>query len=128
MSVSEPFDVDFSCVVHVCAPAAEGPLAPGPPHAVEPYVIVNGLPAATVREPTVIVLPETVRVPLLAVEKPAAEPVVDGALQPLGTTSVTEPPETPPVGAVYVKVIVRPVALPETAVVDGKSVPPPSGP
>src|SRR5580765_3387270 len=96
MSVSDPADVDFSCVVQVCAPVEEGPLAPGPPLAVEPYVIVNVLPAATVNELTVIVLPAAVSVPVLDVEKPAFEPVVDGALQPLGTTSVTELPEIPP--------------------------------
>src|SRR3954453_6288886 len=127
MSVSVPADVDFSWVVHVCAPVEDGPLAPGPALAVEPYVIVKVLPAATVSEPTVIVLPATESEPELDVEKPAAPPVVDGALQPLGTTSVTVPFEIPPVGAVYVNVIVRPVALAETALTEGASVPPPSG-
>jgi len=51
---------------------------------------------------------------------------VDGALQPLGTTSVTLPLEIPPVGAVYVNVIVRPVWLAETALVPVVSVPAPS--
>jgi hypothetical protein len=68
MSVSVPADVDFSCVVHVCAPVDDGPPAPGPALAVDPYVIVNVLPAAIVSELTVIVLPATVSVPELAVE------------------------------------------------------------
>jgi len=63
-------------------------------------VTVNVLPAATVSDPTVMVLPATESEPELDVEKPAALPVVDGALQPLGTTSVTAPFEMPPVGAV----------------------------
>jgi len=126
MSVSVPADVDFSCVAQVCAPVVDVAVAPGPPLAVDPYVIVNVLPAAIVRELTVIVLPASERLPALDVVKPAALPVVDGALQPLGTTSVTLPLEIPPVGAVYVKVIVRPVAPAETTVVDGESVPAPS--
>jgi hypothetical protein len=93
---------------------------------VEPYVIVNVFPAATVTDETVIVLPETVSVPVLEVENPAALPVVDGGLQPLGTASVTEPLEMPPVGAVYVKVIVRPVWLAETTVIEAPIVPEPS--
>ena len=58
------------------------------------------LPAARVSDATVMVWPETVSVPELAVEYPAFAPVVDGALQPAGTTSVTEPLLMPPVGAV----------------------------
>jgi hypothetical protein len=54
------------------------------------------------------------------------EPVVEGALQPLGTTRVTVPFEIPPVAAVYVNVIVRPVWLAETALVPDVSVPEPS--
>jgi hypothetical protein len=68
MSVSDPADVDFSWVVHVCAPIEDGALAPGPPLAVEPYTIVNVLPAVTVSELTVMVLPAAVRVPELEVE------------------------------------------------------------
>ena len=57
-------------------------------------------PPAIVSEETVIVWPESERVPLLAVVYPALEPVVEGALQPLGTTSVTDPLEIPPAAAV----------------------------
>jgi hypothetical protein len=64
-------------------------------------------------------------VPVDAVVKPAAEPVVEGALQPVGTTRVTEPLLVPPVAAVYVKVIVFPVELAETAVVGVVNVPDP---
>ena len=53
-------------------------------------------------------------------------PVVDGALQPLGTASVTVPLEMPPPAAVYVKVIVRPVCPAETPVVPLVIVPDPS--
>ena len=68
MFASEPFEVDFSCVVQVCAPVVEVAVAPGPPLAVDPYVIVKVLPAARVSEETVIVLPATESVPALAVE------------------------------------------------------------
>ena len=54
------------------------------------------------------------------------EPVVEGALQPAGTTQVTEPFEIPPVGAVYVNVIVRPAWDAETLVVGVVTVPEPS--
>src|ERR671930_529957 len=126
MSVSEPLEVDFSCVVHVWAPVEEVAVAPEPPLAVDPYVIVKVEPPATVSEETVIVCPEAERVPLLAVVYPAAEPVVDGALQPLGTASVTEPFEIPPVAAVYVKVIVRPVCEADTLLMELDIVPEPS--
>jgi hypothetical protein len=52
--------------------------------------------------------------------------VVDGALQPAGIASVTEPFEMPPVGEVYVKVIVRPVCEAETALIEAPIVPAPS--
>jgi hypothetical protein len=68
MSVSEPLELDFSCVVHVCAPVEDGAVAPGPPLAVEPYAMVSVFPAASVSDETVIVLDETVSVPVLAVE------------------------------------------------------------
>ena len=68
MFVSDPFDVDFSCVVHACAPVEDVAVAPGPPLPVSPYVIVKVLPAASVSEETVMVLPETVSVPALEVE------------------------------------------------------------
>ena len=52
--------------------------------------------------------------------------MVEGALQPAGTASVTEPLEMPPTAAVYVNVIVRPVWLAETFDVPVVSVPEPS--
>jgi hypothetical protein len=67
MLVREPFDVDFSCVVHVCEPVLEVAVAPDPPPAVEPYVMVNVEPPPTVSEETVIVCPATETVPELAV-------------------------------------------------------------
>jgi hypothetical protein len=67
---------------------------------VSPYVIVKVEPPLMVSEETVIVWVETLTVPALAVVYPAFEPVVDGALQPVGTTSVTLPFEIPPVAAV----------------------------
>jgi hypothetical protein len=53
-------------------------------------------------------------------------PVVDGALQPAGTATLTDPLEMPPAGAVYVQVIVRPVWLAETLLVPLAMVPEPS--
>ena len=73
-----------------------------------------------------IVLPATLSVPALAVEYPVALDVVDGALQPLGTATVTELFEMPPAGAVYVKVIVLPVDPTATELVSAASVPAPS--
>ena len=52
--------------------------------------------------------------------------MVEGALQPAGTSSVTEPLESPPVAAVYVKVIVFPVEPFATFAVPLVSVPVPS--
>ena len=52
--------------------------------------------------------------------------VVEGAVHPLGTTSVSVPFCMPPAAAVYVKVIVRPVWFAETFVVGVVSVPEPS--
>ena len=60
---SEPPDVDFSCACQVCAPLDDVAVAPGPPPAVEPYVIVAVLPPASVRDETVIVWVETETVP-----------------------------------------------------------------
>src|SRR5438552_8525570 len=106
--VSVPVLRDFCCACQACAPVVAVAVAPGPPPAVEQYVIVNVAPPARVSDETVIVWLDTVRVPALEVEKPAFAAVVDGALQPLGTTSVTDPFFIPPVAAVYVNVIVRP--------------------
>ena len=68
MLVSDPFDVDFSWVVHVCAPVVDVAVAPVPPPLVSPYVIVSVPPPASVTEDTVIVWPATESVPVLAVE------------------------------------------------------------
>ena len=51
---------------------------------------------------------------------------MEGAVQPLGTVTVTAPLEMPPAGAVYVNVIVRPVWLAETRLIDAEIVPAPS--
>src|SRR5207302_11371264 len=64
--------------------------------------------------------------PVVAVVWPAAEAVVRGADQPLGTSSVIAPLESPPAAAVYVKTSFRPVAEAETFVVGVVSVPEPS--
>ena len=66
--VSVPVLRDFSCTCQVCAPVVAVAVAPGPPPAVEPYVIVNVAPPATVSEETVIVWADTVKVPALEVE------------------------------------------------------------
>ena len=52
--------------------------------------------------------------------------MVEGALQPAGAATVTDPLEMPPAGAVYVKVIVLPVDPTATALVSAASVPAPS--
>src|SRR5438045_9582299 len=62
-----PPDVDFSCACQVWAPAEEVAVAPAPPPAVDPYVIVMVEPPASVTLETVIVWPETESVPALAV-------------------------------------------------------------
>jgi hypothetical protein len=63
-----PANVDFSCACHVCAPAEDVAVAPAPPLAFDPYVIVTVLPAARVSDETVMVPPGTVSVPALDVE------------------------------------------------------------
>src|SRR5207245_11170959 len=97
---SAPPEVDFSCACHVCAPVLDVAVAPGPPPAVEPYVIVNVELPASVSDETVIVWLDTETVPELAVVYPALSAVVDGALQPLGATTVTAPLGTPPAATV----------------------------
>ena len=67
MFANNPPDVDSSCTCQVCAPVLDVAVAPGPPLAVEPYVIVSVLPAASVSEETVMVLTETDRIPALEV-------------------------------------------------------------
>jgi hypothetical protein len=100
MFASEPPLFDFCCPCHVCAPVDEVAVAPGPPPLVAPYVIVIVAPPASVTLETVIVCDATETVPVLAVVKPAADPMVDGALQPLGTATVTAPLIIPPAAAV----------------------------
>src|SRR4029077_11879889 len=123
---SHPAEVDFDCACQVCAPVEEVAVAPGPPLAVEPEGMGKVEPPAIVSEETVIVCAATETVPELAVVYPAFAPVVDGALQPAGTTRGTEPLWMPPVAAVYVKVIVRPVCDALTTEVGVVSVPVPS--
>ena len=65
---SELVEIDFSCACQVCAPADDGAVAPGPPPAVEPYVIVKVFPPASVSDDTVMVCPATERLPALDVE------------------------------------------------------------
>ena len=84
-------------------PEGPGAVAPGPgvgKPVRSPYVIVRVSPPASVRVDTVIVLDEIVRMPLFAVVYPAWLVLVDGELQPVGTVSVTAPPERPPASAV----------------------------
>jgi hypothetical protein len=52
------------CACQLCAPAGPGAVAPGPPLAVEPYVIVKVAPAVRVTPETVIVWPATPTVPV----------------------------------------------------------------
>ena len=66
--VRVPAEVDFSCACHVCAPVLAVAVAPGPPPAVEPYVMVAVAPPARVRDETVIVWLETESVPTVDVE------------------------------------------------------------
>ena len=93
-------DDERCCACQVCAPVVAVAVAPGPLPAVDPYTTVKVEPAVSVTPETVIVWPATPTVPVDAVVYPAAVPVVDGALQPVGTTSVTEPLRMPPVAAV----------------------------
>jgi hypothetical protein len=65
--VRVPPGLDFCWACQVCAPAGTGAVAPAPPPAVEPYVIVKVPPPASVSAETVIVWLETVSVPALAV-------------------------------------------------------------
>ncbi len=65
--VSVPPDEDFCCACHVCAAAVTGAVAPGPPPAVEPYVIVKVAPPASVRLETVMAWLDIETLPELAV-------------------------------------------------------------
>ena len=68
MFASEPREGGFYVGGHGGAPGVAVAGAPGAPHPGAPYVIAKVLPAASVREETVIVLPATLSVPALAVE------------------------------------------------------------
>src|SRR5579872_1521709 len=125
--VNVPVDSVFSCACHVPTPVVLVTVAPGPADALEPYVIVSVPPPASVTPDTVTVRLDTPTVPVDDVVYPAADPVVDGALHPVGTTSVTLPPDIPPVAAVYVNVIVLPDELAERSAVDADIEPVPSG-
>jgi hypothetical protein len=63
--------------------------------------MVSVFPWDRVRPLTVIVCPETLSVPAEAVVQPIAF-VVTGAVQPVGTATVTAPALRPPWAAVYV--------------------------
>jgi hypothetical protein len=66
--VSAPLAEDERCCAcQVWAPVVADAVAPGPPPAVEPYVIVKVEPAVRVRPETVIVCPATPIAPELAV-------------------------------------------------------------
>ena len=65
-SVPAPVEASWTC--QVWAPVVAVAVAPGPPPATEPYVIVNVFPAASVSDETVIVPPATVRLPAFEVE------------------------------------------------------------
>src|SRR6266487_3111153 len=96
-----PLFVERSCTCQVGESVVDPAVAPGavPPFLL-PYVIVMVPAAARVTLETVIVWPETETVPVLAVVYPASVFVVEGALQPAGTTRVTVPFVIPPVAAV----------------------------
>src|SRR6266516_2849180 len=96
-----PLFVERYCTCQVGEPIVEPAVAPGaaPPFLL-PYVIVMAPAPARVTLETVIVWLETVTVAVLAVVYPASAFVVEGALQPAGTTSVTVPFVIPPVAAV----------------------------
>src|SRR6266480_993903 len=105
MLASEPFAVDCSCVVQFCAPVEEVTVAPDPPPAVEPYVMVSVPLPASVRFETVMVwdVPRFVRVPVLRAfccDCHVCAPVDDVAVAP-GPPPAVEP---------YVIVIVAPPA------------------
>ncbi len=65
--VSTPAAVERSCPCQVCAPVTAVAVAPGPPPAVEPYVIVAVAPPASVSAETVIVWAAVVTVPAVDV-------------------------------------------------------------
>src|ERR1700741_3826836 len=93
-AVSVPPADDFCWVVNVFVPPVDGALAPGPPDAVDPYVIVQVAPLARLKPGAWIVFPAGATVPPLhvVVVKPALVPVVDGADQPAGAAIVSVPP------------------------------------
>ena len=95
IEVSAPAAVELSCVCHVCAPVVAGAVAIAP----EPYVTTTVCAAVRVTPVIVIVCPETLSDPTDVVVKPGPATVA-GAVQPVGTTTVSEPFSIPPVAAV----------------------------
>ena len=65
--VNVPLVFERCCACQVCAPVVDVAVAPGPPPAVEPYVIVIVAPPLSVTPETVIVWLATETVPVLAV-------------------------------------------------------------
>ena len=65
--VNTPAAVERSWPCQVCAPVAAVAVAPAPPPAFEPYVMVAVAPPASVRAETVIVCAATATVPALEV-------------------------------------------------------------
>ena len=61
--VSTPAAVERSCACQVCAPVVAVAVAPAPPPAFEPYVMVAVAPPASVSAETVIVCAAVVTVP-----------------------------------------------------------------
>jgi hypothetical protein len=104
--------------------AAAVGLAPPP---VSPYVTVSALPLSD-SAVTLIVDPEMLSVPMLAVTNPTAEEfVLCGVVQPEGTAMVTSPLcNAPPAGGVYVNVNVVGVVTTTLAGATAR-VPDPSG-
>src|SRR5438477_543348 len=98
--VSQAGKVDLFCVVQFCEKVEDVAAAPGSAPAVEAWEKVRVLPAAKIREEMVMLRLAMKSVPVLAVVWAGFEPVVVGAVQPLGAMSVTEPLEIPPVGGV----------------------------
>ena len=125
--VKTPPAVERSWSCHVCAPVAAVAVAPGPPPAFEPYVIVTVDPAVSVIRG---------HGHDLARDSDGAcargrVAGVDGADRrrspPCGIVSLTPPLDMSPAATVYVKTTVFPVCEAETFVVGVVAVPEPSG-
>jgi len=107
------------------AVAVAASLAVHEPPEVAPYVTTVVAPDASVRFERVMSWPLVETVPTVADVHPI-EFDVTGAVQPVGTTIVTVPPEIPPVAAVKVKAMVLLVEPLATLVVVVVRVPVPS--